>query len=304
MPFFSVIIPLYNKEDFIKDTINSVLNQTFNDFEVIIINDGSTDNSSNIVKSFKDERIIILNQENRGLCASRNIGIKDSTSKFIAFLDADDLWMEDFLQTIYNLIVTHKEHQVFATNVRLLFPNKTPNLIEGKFDNGHKTLITNYFKLLKNILGPSSLVVHKTVFEKIGYFNETINYGEEDDFYIRCFGVYDLIYYNDFKTYYRIGLQNQLTAPNKSFERKIPNYEKYLKNNNNPDLKKFLDFVHYRLVVLFKMEKNHKLVKFYKHKINVSNLTTIQKLKYYLPTNLFYITKRIYIWFSIRTIHS
>ncbi|MGZ0014900.1 glycosyltransferase family 2 protein [Yeosuana sp. AK3] len=304
MPFFSVIIPLFNKEKFIKQTLLSVLNQTFTDFEVIIINDGSTDDSLLIASSFKDERITILNQQNKGLCASRNLGIKTSKGTFMAFLDADDLWMEDFLETIYKLITTHKEHLVFATNVKLLFPNKTPNLNSTTFSIDKKTLMTNYFRQRKNILGPSSLVINKLVFEKVGYFDETINYGEEDDFYIRCFNIYNLIYYNDFKTYYRTGLSNQLTAPNKNFERKIPDYEKYLKTTNNPDLKKFLDFVHYRLVVLFKMEKNHELVKFYKKKIDVSNLTNVQKIKYYLPTDLFCITKQIYLWFSMRLIQS
>ncbi|PIV94944.1 MAG: glycosyltransferase family 2 protein [Flavobacteriaceae bacterium CG_4_10_14_3_um_filter_33_47] len=294
MPFFSVIIPLFNKEKFIKQTLLSVLNQTLTDFEVIIINDGSTDDSLSIASSLKDKRIQILNQQNKGLCASRNLGIKTSKGTFMAFLDADDLWMEDFLETIYKLIQLHQEQLIFATNVKLLFPNKTPNLNSTTFSIDKKTLMTNYFRQRKNILGPSSLVINKLVFEEVGYFDETINYGEEDDFYIRCFNIYNLIYYNDFKTYYRTGLSNQLTAPNKNFERKIPDYEKYLKNTNNPDLKKFLDFVHYRLVVLFKMEKNHKLVKFYKKKIDISNLTGVQKLKYFLPADLFYITKIIY----------
>ena len=79
---------------------------------------------------------------------------------------------------------------------------------------------------------------------------------------------------------------------------------KYLKFYESNDLKKFLDFVHYELVVLFKMEKNYELVKYYKQKISVSNLSCVQKIKYYLPTNLFYIIKRVYIWFSKRIIHS
>lgn len=304
MPFFSVIIPLYNKEAFIEATINSVLCQTFQDFEVIVVDDGSTDEGFNIVKNFTAKRIQIIHQENLGLCASRNIGIKASKGEFIAFLDADDLWAEDFLQTIYSLIKRHEDQNIFATNVKLLFPNAIANLNAKPFNINFKTIISNYFKLCKNILGPSSLVTNKAVFEKIGYFNESINYGEEDDFYIRCFSVYNIIYYTDYKSFYRIGLENQLTAPNKKFERKIPDYEKYLKNNNNKDLKKFIDFVHYRIVVLYKMEKNYKLVNYYKAKINPSNLTLVQKIKYYLPTDLFYISKKIYIRFSRRFIHS
>lgn len=298
MPYFSIVIPLYNKEDFIESTIKSVLNQNFTDFEVIIINDGSTDNSENIVTSFNDDRIRILNQENRGLCASRNIGIRTAKGKFIAFLDADDLWTTDFLNTIYKLINTKNKYHVFATNVKLLHPKKTPNLIAKEFNSRYQTIVYDFFKLCKNNFGFSSLVLNNTVFKQVGYFDESINYGEEDDFYIRCFTKFKIVYYQEPKTYYRTGLKNQLTAPNKKFKRKIPDYEKYLKNSNHKDLKRFIDFVHYKLVVLFKMEKNYTLVKIYKQKINVSNLTSVQKIKYYLPTHLFYLTKRIYTWFS------
>ncbi|TXG34556.1 glycosyltransferase family 2 protein [Seonamhaeicola maritimus] len=303
MPLFSVIIPLYNKEKFIKNTLNSVINQTFKDFELIIINDGSTDKSLKIASEFKDKRIQIVNQKNSGLCTSRNNGIKLAKGDYIAFLDADDLWFEDFLETIYTLITIHKTHKIFATNVALLYPNVTAILKANNFDIGHVKVITNYFRLLKNIMGPSSLVIKKSVFKKTGNFDETINYGEEDDFYIRCFSLYNLIYYTGHKTYYRTGIKNQLTAPNKGFVRKIPDYEKYLSNNQSQDLKKFVDFVHFRLVVLFKMERNKEKVRFYKEKITVSNLNSIQKIKYFLPTNLFYITKRIYLWFSIRLTH-
>lgn len=304
MPFFSVIIPLYNKEKYIKDTLNSVLNQTFQDFEIIVINDGSSDHSLDRVKTFTDLRIITINQKNKGLCASRNLGIKAANSNYIAFLDADDLWMEDYLETIYKLISQHKEEHLFAAHVKLLLPKKTAYLKPKTFNTDKKIIITNYFKLCKNIMGPSSLVINKTVFENVGGFDETVNYGEEDDFYIRCFSNHKLIYYKEPKTYYRTGLKNQLTAPNKNFNRKIPDYEKYLKNSSHEDLKKFIDFVHFRLIVLFKMEKNYKLVKFYKQKINFSNLTIIQKIKYCLPTNLFYIIKRAYIGLSKRLIHS
>tara|TARA_R110002050_G_scaffold300276_1_gene468468 strand:+ start:41121 stop:42059 length:939 start_codon:yes stop_codon:yes gene_type:complete len=299
-PFFSVVIPLYNKEDYIEDTLKSVLNQTFQDFEIIIVNDGSTDRSLETVKSFSDKKIIILNQENRGLSASRNIGIKTSKSKFIAFLDADDLWMENFLETIYWLINKHSDYYIFATNVKFLTPQKKPDLIVTKLDTNYKSIITNYFKPPNCVLNFSSFVTNKTVFEKVGYFNETINYGEEDDFYIRCFNTYHLIYYNDFKAYYRIGLKDQLTTPNKNFKRKIPDYDSYLKNNKNPDLKKYIDHVHYKLVVLFKMEKNYKLVKLYKSKINPSNLSLLKKIKFYLPTTGFYFIKSIYLYLKQR----
>lgn len=295
IPFFSIVIPLYNKEKYVQDTIKSVLNQTFTNFEVIIVNDGSTDRSLQIVKLINDHRIRIINQENHGLCTSRNNGIKASNGEFIAFLDADDLWAEDFLQTIYNLIIAHQEYSVFATNIKPFISTQKISLSSKIFNPKQIQIISNYFKILKSIIGPSSLVVKKVVFNKVGFFDETINYGEENDFYIRCFMLYHFIYYQEPKTYYRTGLENQLTSPNKNFNRKIPNYEAYLKIYNHKDLNKFLDFVHYNLVVLYKMEKNFERVRFFKHKVSPKNLSIIQKLKYYLPTRLFYFIKKAYL---------
>lgn len=86
----SIIIPLFNKESSIKDTIISVLNQSHENIEIIIINDGSTDNSLGIVSKFKDFRIKVFNQTNQGVSSARNLGIKHSNGEFISFLDADD----------------------------------------------------------------------------------------------------------------------------------------------------------------------------------------------------------------------
>ena len=104
-PYFSVIIPLYNKENFIENTIKSVLNQSFTDFELIVVDDCSTDRSLNIVKEIINNKIRIINHDlNSGLSSSRNTGITNSRGNYIAFLDADDLWKETFLEEILNLI--------------------------------------------------------------------------------------------------------------------------------------------------------------------------------------------------------
>ena len=105
MPKISVVIPLYNKENFIKKTLDSVLQQTFTDFEVIIVNDCSTDNSDKIILEYKDERIkTIKHQTNKGLSAARNTGIAVATQDYIAFLDADDCWSTHFLSSVIEVI--------------------------------------------------------------------------------------------------------------------------------------------------------------------------------------------------------
>ena len=297
-PFFSVVIPLYNKENYIKETIESVINQTFKDFEIIVVNDGSTDKSYDIVNSIKATNIRLFSNNNKGLSFSRNFGIKQASANYIAFLDADDLWMEDYLKTIHELIIRNKGQKIFATNVKVLKPKQLFSLSAKPFKKNNVKIIKSYFNLNKNIITPSSLVINKSIFNVTGYFDETINYGEEYDFYIRCFSIYKLVYYNESKTYYRIGVPNQLTTPNKNFNRIIPDYEKYKKQFNSPFLKKFLDFIHYELMILYKMEKNKNQVNFYKKKIEPLNLSFIQKIKYYLPIELFYFLKKIYVWIS------
>lgn len=101
---FSVIIPLYNKESQIKKTLESVLNQTFKDFEIVIVNDGSIDKSIEVVESFDDNRIRIINQNNSGVSQARNRGIIEANRKWIAFLDADDLWKPNKLEKYSKII--------------------------------------------------------------------------------------------------------------------------------------------------------------------------------------------------------
>ena len=112
---FSVVIPLYNKEKYVEQTLKSVVGQTYQNFEVVIVNDCSTDNSVDVVKDIDDHRIkIIEHSENKGLSASRNTGINAATYPYIAFLDADDYWDSTYLETILSLIKEYPDESVFA----------------------------------------------------------------------------------------------------------------------------------------------------------------------------------------------
>ena len=299
MPIFSVVIPLFNKENFIERTLKSVLSQSFNDFELIVINDGSTDKSLEITENILKERgnCKIINQVNKGLSAARNRGIRESKGELIAFLDADDLWKHDFLNCIYFLSNKYHNEKVFATNCESFYIGKNQNLIDDTFDYNHE-LISDYFMRQRNMFSYSSVVFNKSIFKDIGFFDEHINFGEEEDFTIRCFLKYKLVYCKNIKAFRLDGISNQLTSPKKNSNRIIPDYNKYLVKSENISLKKYIDFVHYKLLVLFKMEANQSKVKFYKEKIDVSNLSFIQKIKYYLPIKLFYVLKSIYLSIS------
>ena len=100
----SIIVPVYNVEKYIKRSLDSLINQTFSDIEIIVINDGSTDNSLNIIETFKDERIRLYSQDNKGGSAARNLGVDKSTSDYIMFLDADDYYHLDCVEKAYKCI--------------------------------------------------------------------------------------------------------------------------------------------------------------------------------------------------------
>jgi glycosyltransferase involved in cell wall biosynthesis len=119
-PFFSVIIPVYNVEKYLAQCIDSILEQTYSNFEVIIVNDGATDSSLKILKSYadKDNRISIINQKNMGLSFSRNVGINYSRGKYLYFLDSDDYISLDMLESVYKSIsITPSDMVTFDVNV-------------------------------------------------------------------------------------------------------------------------------------------------------------------------------------------
>ncbi len=133
----SIIIPLYNKEQTIIGTLNSVFKQTYQDFEVIIVNDGSTDNSIEyITQNFTDKRLKIIHQKNSGVSVARNRGIMESHGEWISFLDGDDEWLPNYLEEVNNAIN--------------LFPNN-PIVLTGRYSQNYKTKQRSYNIPIKNL---------------------------------------------------------------------------------------------------------------------------------------------------------
>lgn len=178
----SVVIPLYNKEDEVARAINSVLSQTFTDFELIIVDDGSTDTSLAIAKSFSDRRISVLNKQNGGVSSARNHGIKHAKNDLVALLDGDDWWARDFLITLYQLSKKYPDASIYGCQYvqvnsqnEIMRLNRFPDIKEG------------YFELYNHLfaINSSSVLLRKKVFEKYGYFDEKLTHGEDTDMWIR-----------------------------------------------------------------------------------------------------------------------
>ena len=180
----SVVIPLYNKEKQIEKTLQSVLLQSFQNFEIVIVNDGSTDGSEAAAESVQDERIRIIHQENAGVSAARNRGIAEAKFDLIAFLDADDRWKPEYLQTQFELMQKYPECSVFACNYEFVHADGSvhPTIIRKLPFAGQDGILANYFEVASCSNPPlwtSAVMARKTPMQAIGGFPTGIKSGED-----------------------------------------------------------------------------------------------------------------------------
>ena len=179
----SIVIPLYNKEKQIENTLTSVFKQTFQDFEIIIVNDGSTDQSVEIVKEIKDCRIRLIEQENQGVSVARNTGIREAKFEYIAFLDADDEWEFSYLDTQVNLIHSFSECSVYACAYEFKYIDKIEPIILNKLPfSRNDGVLSNYFEVAACSHPPlctSAVIVTKKAILAVGGFPAGVIEGED-----------------------------------------------------------------------------------------------------------------------------
>lgn len=185
---FSIIIPLYNKELYISKCLSSVLSQYYEHFEVIIINDGSTDNSLSVVNAFRDSRIRIVNQQNTGVSKARNNGVDLASFEYVAFLDADDWWAPDFLLEQVNLINAHLEAVLWGCNyyyVKNGVFRIEPKGLRADFVSGYVNYVSVYSSSFCVLINCSFVVVSKSAFLHVNGFRPSLKFGEDFDLWIR-----------------------------------------------------------------------------------------------------------------------
>jgi glycosyltransferase involved in cell wall biosynthesis len=180
---FSIIIPLYNKESSIAETLQSVFEQEFSDFEVVIVNDGSTDRSLEVVSGFTDARIRVFSKENGGVSDARNYGIKRAEKEFLAFLDADDGWNPMYLQKMKELIEKFPKAGMYSSAYKTVIKGKEyflkTDMKEGYVDNFFLASIHSH------ISWTSATVVRRSGIAKTGYFPVGMISGEDDYFWTK-----------------------------------------------------------------------------------------------------------------------
>ena len=189
MPLFSVIIPLYNKAPYVGKTIESVLGQTLGNYELIIIDNGSTDGSSEIVAGFTDPRIRTIRlDKNVGVSNARNNGVAMATATYITFLDADDWWEPTFLEEMARLIERHPDAGVYGTGYYIVKNGKkkvAPIGVEDGFSEGDVNYCSVYAKTLCMPLTSITVSIPRAVFDEMEGFKPHLKLGEDFDLWIR-----------------------------------------------------------------------------------------------------------------------
>ena len=182
MPQISVIIPTYNRSALVKEAVESVLAQTLGDLEVLVVDDGSTDDTRKTIEAIKDKRVRYFYKENGGVSSARNIGLRQATGEYIAFLDSDDLWEPDYLNTMISAIKKDEKYGAVYTSLRQYY---TDGSITKRYRGEHcisGKITRNLFNV--GFIWIQTLVVRKKNLDGC-YFDEKLFSSEDEDFILR-----------------------------------------------------------------------------------------------------------------------
>lgn len=193
MPKVSVIIPTYNNAKYISDAVESVFNQTFKDYEIIVIDDGSIDNTKEVLKKYESKITYLHHQNNKGPSTARNTGIINSSGKFIAFLDADDIWVPNKLELQMKTISQFSEIGLLGCGAYMI--DESGNIIKERkvvsYSN-RKLLLQDL--MIRNVIcgGCSGAVIKKECFDKVGLFDDGFRGSEDRDVWFRIAKLYEI----------------------------------------------------------------------------------------------------------------
>ena len=214
-PKVSIIMSVYNGEEFLHDSVESILSQTFTDFEFIIIDDKSTDKTSDILKgySFKDPRIkIITNEKNLGLTKSLNIGIKESSGEYIARMDADDISYPERLQKQFDFMENNLDYGVVGAWAKVI--DNKGNIVDNfEYEETDKEIKTSLIKW-NSIIHPLVLI-RKDILSKVNGYDESFKYAQDYDLWLRLSKETKFVNLPEYLLYYRISNKSITRSKNK-----------------------------------------------------------------------------------------
>ena len=263
----SVVIPCYNAERFIKQTINSVLKQTYQNFEILVINDGSTDNSLNFIQSYTDSRIAVIDKANSGVSDTRNIGYQKSKGQYILFLDSDDVISENYFSSAIDFLENNRDYSFCTFHIRHIDENdkiieNIPNK-RGTYQNIQEE-IASFSTDVSTC--PSVYVYRKDFLDKNNIIFSKILSSPADKYYLMCVGQFGKGKLIDSNTAYLLYRINQNSMSNKITEKLLLEQEYfYTETINNKLLPKNIEKIFskkmaYQLISTFVRLKEYKKV--------------------------------------------
>jgi len=303
---FSVIIPLYNKAPYIEKALQSVLQQTFRNFEIIVVDDGSTDNGAEIVKKvFSTDYLTahqlqiplkgfqLISQPNQGVSTARNNGAKQAKENYLAFLDADDEWHPEYLAKMKQLIEQFPDAGLWASNYYIVKNGRNRQAtvgVEKDFSKGIINYFQVYAKTLCMPIWTGAAIVSKKVFEEEHGFKPQLKLGEDFDLWVRIAIKHPVAFLNEPLAYYHqdVEQKNRGVVDNKIYEpatHYIFNLQ-FLEQaeKENADLKQLLDNLRVYTLERYRLKKAYpEEVKKEISKVNLKNQPLKIRLFYYLP---------------------
>lgn len=273
----SVVIPSYNRKEFLKRSIDSAINQTKKPLEIIVVDDGSTDGTEAMIKSDYDF-VKFIKQKNKGVSAARNIGIKVSIGEWICFLDSDDEWKKDKLEKQINAMKSNPGYKFFHSNEIWI-----KNGIRINQKKKHKKYGGDIFDKCLDMcrISPSSVMIDKTVFDEVGNFNEDLVVCEDYELWLRICDKYRVFFIDEPLIIKYGGHQGQLSYSIESIENHRIKALEYLilenlnRKNKRHAIQMLLSKLNIYLKGLVKRRKNDEIA-VYEEKIKVWNKFSIE----------------------------
>ena len=273
----SVVIPSYNRREFLKRSIDSAINQTKKPLEIIVVDDGSTDGTETVIKSDYDF-VKFIKQKNKGVSAARNIGIKVSIGEWICFLDSDDEWKKDKLEKQINAMKSNPGYKFFHSNEIWI-----KNGLRINQKKKHKKYGGDIFDKCLDMcrISPSSVMIDKTVFDEVGNFNENLVVCEDYELWLRICDKYRVFFIDEPLIIKYGGHQGQLSYSIESIENHRIKALEYLilenlnRKNKRHAIQMLLSKLNIYLKGLVKRRKNDEIA-VYEEKIKVWNKFRIE----------------------------
>lgn len=316
---FSVIIPLFNKAQYVAETLQSIFAQTFTDWELIVIDDGSTDDSLQVAtsviedakKSFPIGKLKLISQSNAGVSTARNNGVAASQGEYICFLDADDWWETTFLEEIDRLINDFPEAGIYGASYNIVKNGKNlvaPIAFDVGFERGYFNYFEVYSRYLCMPLWTGAVCVKKVVFQELNGFNPQLKIGEDFDLWIRIALRYKTASVNKPLSYYNQDVIIEKRALNGSLHAKevdfVFNTDKLIEaEQENRALKSLLDKQRVAFIRQYYFNKSrrqdaeHELAK-----VDWGKFTLAKKMWYLAPYPvakcIFCIKRKLYYYYK------